>query len=290
MINGHTQLYGIIGNPVRHSLSPVIHNGAFRRAGINAVYMAFEASHLEAAVAGIRGLGIRGVSVTMPFKTAILSLLDQVAGLAREVQSVNTVRNEAGRLIGYNTDAQGAIEALETKVRLPGKKVLLLGAGGAARAIAFGLKEKGCQVTIANRSLERGKRLAQEIDGDLRELPLPAEERIQADIVINATSVGMPPDEGQSPISYAQLRKGMLVMDIVYHPLRTKLLGEAEEKGCGVIDGLEMLARQGAAQFQIWTGREAAIEEIRRDLLRALENSRHDSGRRSAVGGREGSR
>ncbi len=226
----------------------------------------------------------------MPFKTAIVPLLDQVVGLAREVRAVNTVLNQAGRLIGYNTDAQGAMEALETRVRLPGKKVLLLGAGGAARAIAFGLKGKGCKVTIANRSLERAKRLAQEIDGDLRELPLLATEGIQVDIVINATSAGMAPNEGESPIFPPQLRKGTLVMDIVYRPLRTRLLREAEENGCPVIDGLEMLSRQGAAQFQIWTGQEAAIEEIRRDLLRALETPRHDHGRRPAVGGQEGPR
>lgn len=288
MIDGHTRVYGIIGNPARHSLSPVIHNGAFRRAGINAVYLAFEVDHLEAAVAGIRGLGIRGVSVTMPFKTAIYPLLDQVKGLAREVKAVNTVLNEAGKLIGFNTDAQGAMEALETRVRLPGKRVLLLGAGGAARAIAFGLKANGCKVTIANRSLEKAERLAQEIEGDFKELPLHASERIQADIVINATSAGMAPNEAESPIFPFQLPKGTLVMDIVYHPLRTRLLREAEQCGCPVIDGLEMLARQGAAQFQIWTGRKAAIEEIRRDLLRALENPCHDSGQRSSVGVQEG--
>jgi shikimate dehydrogenase len=271
MIDGYTQLYGIIGNPARHSLSPIIHNGAFRRMGINAAYLAFEVKDLEAAVEGIRGLGIRGMSVTMPFKSAIIPFLDHLEEGAIRVQSVNTVLNEGGRLVGYSTDGAGAIEALEGKVDLSGKKILLLGAGGAARAIAFGLIEKGCQVTIANRSVNKGWKLAREIGGISLTLPFQVPQAIAADVIINATSVGMYPNDTLSPIPKDILRKEMAVMDIVYQPLRTRLLAEAEESGCLTLDGLEMLARQGAAQFQIWTGQRPDLGEIKKDLLRALK-------------------
>lgn len=271
MIDGYTQLYGIIGNPARHSLSPVIHNGVFRRMGINAVYLAFEVQDLKEAMNGIRGLAIRGMSVTMPFKRAIIPFLDHLEEGAMRIQSVNTVLNEAGRLVGYSTDGVGAIQALEEKVDLPGKKVLLLGAGGAARAVAFGLIEKGCQVTIANRSLDKGRQLAQEIGGISLALPFQVSKGIEADVIINATSVGMHPNDTQSPIFKDILRKEMTVMDIVYQPLQTRLLAEAEESGCLTIDGLEMLARQGAAQFQIWTGQRPDLGEIKKDLLQALK-------------------
>lgn len=271
MIDGYTQLYGIIGNPARHSLSPVIHNGAFRRMGINAVYLAFEVQDLKEAMNGIRGLAIRGMSVTMPFKRGIIPFLDHLEDGAMRIQSVNTVLNEAGRLVGYSTDGVGAIQALEEKVDLPGKKVLLLGAGGAARAVAFGLIEKGCQVTIANRSLDKGRQLAQEIGGISLALPFQVSKGIEADVIINATSVGMHPNDTQSPIPKDILRKEMTVMDIVYQPLQTRLLAEAEESGCLTIDGLEMLARQGARQFQIWTGQRPDLGEIKKDLLQALK-------------------
>jgi shikimate dehydrogenase len=272
MMNGHTQLYGIIGNPVRHSLSPIIHNGVFRRRGFNAVYLAFEVHHLEDAVRGMKGLGVRGLSVTMPFKTAILPFLDRLGGVAEKIRSVNTIVQKDGMLIGYNTDGSGAMEALEEKMSLQGKSVILLGAGGAGRAIAFGLKERGCRLTIANRSMEKGRALAEELGVEFVPLPIPAGTGIRADVIINATSVGMHPQSEESPLPKEMLQERMTVMDIVYRPLRTRLLQEAEERGCRTIDGLEMLARQGAAQQRIWTGQNPDIEEIKRDLRRAIEN------------------
>jgi len=155
MIDGRTELYGVIGNPVRHSLSPIIHNGAFKRLGWNAVYLAFEIKNLEEVLRGIRGIGVKGVSVTHPFKTEVIPFLDKVEGLANKVKAVNTIVHRGGRLIGYNTDCKGALEALEEKVNLKGKGVVLLGAGGAARAIGFGLRERDCQLIIANRSRHR---------------------------------------------------------------------------------------------------------------------------------------
>ncbi len=268
MINGQTVLYAIIGNPVEHSLSPILHNGAFRRMGLNAAYLAFKVRDLEDALRGIRGLGIQGVSVTLPFKTKVIPFLDDVEEVAREIRAVNTIVNQRGRMIGYNTDWHGALEALEEKIDLRGKRVLLLGAGGAARAIAFGLKRRDCQVTLSNRTVERGKALANELGFLYR--PWLSIEEMEEDVLINTTSVGMSPHDEESPVPKKVLKEGMTVMDIVYRPLRTKLLREAEERGSLTINGLEMLARQGAAQLEIWTGRRPDIGEIKEDLYRAL--------------------
>jgi shikimate dehydrogenase len=274
MIDAQTELYGVIGNPVRHSLSPMIHNGAFRRLGWNAVYLAFEVKNVEEALRGIRGLGVRGASVTLPFKTEVLPFLNKIEGLAKKVGAVNTIVNQRGRLIGYNTDCQGALEALEGRIDLRGKRVVLLGAGGAARAIGFGLKERGVRLIVINRSKERGQALSKELR--CKYLPISflakmKEGELEADIIINATSVGMYPRDGETPVPKEFLKKGMVVMDIVYEPLQTRLLREAKEKRCVTVDGLEMLIRQGMAQFEIWTGRRLKIGEIRKDLRRALE-------------------
>jgi shikimate dehydrogenase len=264
MINAQTQLYGVIGNPARHSLSPIIHNGAFKRMRMNAVYVAFEVENLTEAMIGIRGLGIRGVSVTIPFKTQVIPYLDQVDSIAGEIRAINTISNECGKLIGYNTDWRGAIEALEEKVDLRNKRVILLGAGGAARAIAWGLKERDCRVSIINRSSDKARNLASEFGFNYS--PISSIDALDPHVIINATSVGMHPNNTESPLPKEVLKPGMTVMDIVYHSLKTKLLREAEERGCQTIDGLEMLARQGAAQLQIWTGRRPEIGQIKEDL------------------------
>jgi shikimate dehydrogenase len=236
--------------------------------GLNAVYLAFEVKNPAAAVAGIRELGIQGISVTIPLKTRVIPFLDGLDGAARKIGAVNTISNRDGKLIGYNTDWQGGVEALEARVSLKGKRVILLGAGGAARAIAFGLKEKGCEVTIFNRSPEKAAELAQELG--FSHGPLLFGEKMDAEVLINATVVGMPPHEAESPCPREFLVEGMTVMDIVYRPLKTKLLQEAEDRGCRTINGLEMLARQGAAQIEIWTARKPDIERIREDLYEAL--------------------
>ncbi|OGP92534.1 MAG: shikimate dehydrogenase [Deltaproteobacteria bacterium RBG_16_48_10] len=278
MIDARTELYGIIGNPVRHSLSPAIHNEAFRRMGLNAVYLAFEVRSLGEAMAGIRELGIRGLSVTVPFKTQILSYLDKIEEMASKIKAVNTLAVEGGNLVGYNTDYCGALESLEEKVDLKGKRVILLGAGGAARAIGFGLKRKGCQIAIFNRSKNRAEVLARELECGHH--PLSSFKEMEGEVLVNATSVGMHPFDPKSPVPKGVLREGMVVMDIVYKPLRTKLLQEAEQQGCVTIDGLEMLARQGAAQLQIWTGRRQEVGQIRKDLRRVMEAKGSPSGGR----------
>jgi shikimate dehydrogenase len=269
MIDAKTELYGIIGNPVKHSLSPAIHNGAFGRMGLNGVYLAFEVTDLRETLSGVRGLGIRGLSVTLPFKTEIIPFLDRVDGMAERIKAVNTIANEGGKLVGYNTDCPGAMGALEEKVDLKGKRVILLGAGGAARAIGFGLKERGCRIVILNRSSDRAEGLAKDLDCIHR--PLSSIDGLDADVIINATSMGMSPREGEAPLLQKVLKEGMTVMDIVYRPVRTRLLREALERGCRTIDGLEMLARQGAAQFEIWTGKRPGLGQIKEDLLRALQ-------------------
>jgi shikimate dehydrogenase len=238
--------------------------------GLNAAYLAFEVEDLAAALAGIRGLGIRGISVTIPHKTRVIPLLDGLEEVAGKIQAVNTVVHRGGKLIGYNTDWLGALESLEKEIPLEGRKVLLLGAGGAARAIAFGLKERGAEVIIFNRSLERAESLASELRVDYR--PLSSINQMRGEVLVNATSAGMHPQEGTSPVETKILREGMVVMDIVYQPLRTRLLREAEERGCRTINGLGMLARQGAAQTEIWTGKRPDIEPVMEDLRKALES------------------
>ncbi len=272
MISARTFLYGIIGNPVRHSLSPVIHNRAFERMGWDGAYLAFEVDDLQAAINGIRGLGIRGVSVTLPFKTEIISHLDEIDPISQKIKAVNTIVNERGRLIGYNTDWSGALEALEEKIDLKGKKALVLGAGGSARAIAYGLIERGCQVIISSRSQEKAVELAKEM-GCLHRSQFCNSE---VEVLINCTPVGMYPQDDQSPVPGEVLREGMTVMDMVYQPLRTKFLREAEERGCVTIDGLEMLAHQGAAQLEIWTGMRPDLHQIKEDLRQALDEEIND--------------
>jgi shikimate dehydrogenase len=278
MIDAQTELYGVIGDPVRHSLSPMIHNGVFKRLGRNAVYLAFEVKNLEEALRGIRGLEVMGVSVTTPFKTQVVPFLDKIEGLAKKIGAVNTIVNQGGRLIGYNTDCEGALGALEEKMNLRGKRVVLLGAGGAARAIGFGLKGRDCQITISNRSKKRGEGLSKELGCDY--LPTSSLVRmkageLEADVVINATSLGMVPRDGETPIPKKLLEEGMMVMDIVYQPLQTRLLREAKEKGCLTVNGLEMFIRQGVAQLEIWTGRRLEIKQIRKDLRRVLREKIH---------------
>jgi len=242
--------------------------------GINAAYLAFEVGNIRDALYAIRGLGIRGASITIPFKTSVIPFLDELDALAGKIGSVNTIVNRGGKLIGHNTDHFGALKALEEKVNLNGKKVMLLGAGGAARAIAYGLKERVCEVTIFNRSLERGVRLAKTLGYPYQSLSALSEmewSTRDADVLINATSVGITPHESESPFPKRLLRKGMVVMDIVYRPLRTMLLQEAEEQGCKTIDGLEMLAYQGAAQLEIWIGQSPEANQIKADLRQSLE-------------------
>ncbi len=255
MINAHTKIFGILGRPVTHSLSPAMHNAAFRHLGINAVYVAFPVTDLPQAVAGLRGLAIAGVSVTIPFKQEIIPLIDALDPQAATIGAVNTVINRDGRLTGYNTDYLGAVTALQSKIDLKGQHVLILGAGGASRAIAFGIIQAGGQVTLTDVDQPRATALVKDLGGEA--IPLDAVGDCPATILVNATPVGMTPNIDGIPIAPELLSRFQVVMDIVYQPLKTRLLREAETRGCAIIDGLQMLIHQATAQFELWTGRQA---------------------------------
>ncbi|MBU4262288.1 MAG: shikimate dehydrogenase [Proteobacteria bacterium] len=267
-INGRTVIHGIMGNPVSHSLSPAMHNSAFAALDLNAAYVPFPVSDVAAAMAGFRALGIRGVSVTIPHKQAVIALLDNIDPVAAKIGAVNTLDIQHGRIIGHNTDWLGANRALAEKTALPGKKVLILGAGGSARAIGFGLLEAGAQIMLASRTAAKGIELAETLGCPWHALEEIAD--LAADCLVNATSVGMAPHTEASLVPQACLPRFTVVMDIVYAPQETKLLSEAKEAGCQVVNGLAMLLYQGVAQFELWTGRQAPIDIMRDSLLAAL--------------------
>jgi shikimate dehydrogenase len=268
MINGHTQIYGILGQPVAHSLSPAMHNAAFRHLGLNAVYVAFPVTDLQKAVAGIRGLNIQGVSVTIPFKEEIIPLLDELDPHAARMGAVNTVVNRQGRLLGYNTDWLGALKALQEKTAIAGEHFLILGAGGAARAIVYGiLKERG-RVTVTDLDAARAAALAR--DFAVEAISLNTLGQCPATVLVNATPVGMAPQVDDIPINPELLSHFRLVMDIVYRPLTTRLLKEAQARGGATIDGLKMLLHQAEAQFELWTGQPAPEEAMSRAAYTAL--------------------
>ena len=267
-INAATSIYCVIGRPIGHSLSPLMHNAAFAHHGLNRAYVAFEVRDLAGAVAGFRGLNIAGASVTIPHKVAVMDYLNQIDDLARQIGAVNTVVNKDGRLCGHNTDCHGAVEALRTKTDLEGKSAIILGAGGSARAIGFGLKAAGCDVLIANRSPDKGRQLA--LDLGCKSLPLEQLTQLDSDILINTTPVGMSPNTESMPVPSGLLKPDLVVMDIIYNPLRTRLLDQAARAGCQVIDGVAMFVHQGARQFELWTRTKAPVEVMRRAVMEAL--------------------
>lgn len=253
------QVFGLLGNPVSHSLSPPMHEAAYRELGMDARYVTFEPEpkSLETAIEGARALGIRGLNVTIPFKQDVLTLVEP-AELARRIGAVNTV-DFSGTPTGYNTDAIGIRRAFDHHdVSLTGKAVVV-GAGGAGRAAAFALADEGMSVEIANRTVERAHELASDIDeASGHELDELGELLAEADVVVNATSVGMEHDE--SPVPETALHGGLAVLDAVYSPIETRLLQEAEAVGATTIDGAWMLLYQGVEAFERWTEREAPVE------------------------------
>ena len=268
MINGRTKIYGILGRPVAHSLSPEMQNAAFRELKLNAAYVAFPVTDLGKAVAGLRGLAIQGVSVTIPFKEKIIPLIDELDPQAARIGAVNTLVNRDGRLIGYNTDWLGALRALQVRTSLGGEHVLILGAGGAARAIAFGVLKEGGRVSLTDLDAPRAAALARDLKAEA--IPLSRLNQCPAAILVNATPVGMEPQVEEIPISPEFLGRFHLVMDVVYRPLETRLLREAKARGAATIDGLQMLIHQATAQFELWTGMTAPLETMVRAAYKAL--------------------
>jgi shikimate dehydrogenase len=261
-INTSTELYCIFGNPVAHSLSPVMHNAAFRQMGLNAVYMAFRVHDIASAVMAMKTLGIRGASVTIPFKIDVLSYCDTIDTLAARIGSANTLVLRDGRVRAVNTDGEGALQALlEAGLEVQGSSILILGYGGSARAIAHTLDNHGATVTVSGRNREKGEKLASELSPSAKGKPAFLETRelnrdvlMGMDILINTTPLGMEPDTGSTPLDRELLHPGLTVFDIVYRPGKTRLLREAEERQCRTVPGISMLVYQGVRQFEMWTG------------------------------------
>ena len=280
-ISGKTKLCCIIGNPVESSLSPVMHNAAFKELNLDFVYVAFTVrkNELRNAIAGARSLQVHGLNVTMPHKTSIMKHLDEIDPTAKFIGAINTVLNADGKLIGYITDGVGAIKALkENSVRLEGKKLLLLGAGGAAKAVAFHAAQEVEELRILNRTAQKAKELAEALhkksdkkaSGNSLSSEIIRKELEDTDILVNATSVGMHPNVNQRLVDSTWLRPDLCVMDIIYNPLETKLAKDAKSAGAKVISGIEMLVYQGAASFEIWTNHQAPVKAMKEAILNKL--------------------
>ncbi len=263
-------VYGILGYPVSHSLSPIMHNFWFKKYGIKAVYGAFPVKEeLSAGVMGIRVLNIKGVSVTIPHKVEVMKYLDEVSREAEEIGAVNTLFWKENKLCGDNTDWKGILNSfLERGVEITGKRVVILGAGGAARAACYAMKKGGAsEILIYNRTFDKAQKLAEDFGG--KAFPFSEINNSEGDIFVQTTSIGM--KEERSPVGEEVIRKFKVVMDVVYVPLKTRLLKIAERLGIKTIDGLSMLIYQGVEQFKIWTGITPDSEEIRKILEEVLK-------------------
>lgn len=270
-ISGRTKVCAVIGDPVEHSLSPCIHNAAFQHLHLDYVYVAFpvKREELKPAIQGMRSLKIHGLNVTTPHKLDVIQYLDRLDESAKNVGAVNTILNKEGTLIGYNTDGKGALLALEANQgELSNKKILILGAGGAARSISYTLAQEARELVVLNRTVERAEGLVKELltdfgnkvrYGGLSRSRIKAELE-DTDILINATTLGMHPNQNETPVGQNLLRSNLTVFDLVYHPLETRLLREAKAAGARTIDGLAQLVHQGAASFEIWTGKDAPVD------------------------------
>ncbi len=276
------KVYAVLGDPISHSMSPAMHNAAFGALGMPCIYHAFRVrpSDLKDAIYGAKALGFGGLNLTIPLKEEALKYIEPDP-IAARIGAVNTI-DFADGITGHNTDGIGAMRALEDAgIPISGRNILIIGAGGAARAIAFQFGYSGGDIVIANRTKERADRLARDVIIGLSELgKTPSIESIglgalpekiaDADILINATSVGMHPNVDATPVPAGLLRPGLAVFDIVYNPRRTRLLLEAEQKGATVIDGVRMLVHQGAEAFSIWTGRKPPVDVMVAAVVREL--------------------
>lgn len=269
--DARTSVYGVIGDPVGHSLSPVMQNAGFAARRVNAVYLPFLTRDLRDFVHSVEPLGIKGFSVTLPHKERILRFLQRCDPLAEKIGAVNTVVVQRdGKLHGYNTDYVGVVQTLERRIRLRGSRVLIVGAGGAARAVAFALAQAGVVVFITARRFQRAKHLAQAVGGEA--LERATLRHMSFDAIVNATPVGMHPSVASSPLKASELNC-RLVFDIIYRPQTTKLLQMAARHGIQTISGVEMFVAQGAAQWTIWTGEAAPVAAMRRAVLRMLHST-----------------
>lgn len=282
-INADTEVYGVIGDPIGHSLSPLIHNASFRHLKLNKVYLPFRIPRddLGGFLADAPALGIKALSVTIPHKEAIVRLLTKVDGAVRGVGASNTIVFNGSDIVGLNTDYRAAMESLEEALEQSGgadeflrnSTALILGAGGAARTIAQGLKRRGCEVVIAGRTAQRAERLAQRIG--CRTVDWASRHDVSADLLINCTPVGMHPNVDETPYDRHYLKPSMLVFDTVYNPESTLLVKEARARSCQVVTGVEMFIRQAALQFKLFTNLEPPLQVMRDTLRRAIGPARY---------------
>ena len=270
-VDAATKVYGVAGNPVRHSLSPLMLNTAFRREKLNAAYLALQADSIDDLLKLVHGIPLQGLSITMPLKQAILPHLERTDPLTAKIGACNTVlRAPDGKLYGFNTDVAGIVTPLTKRLgNLRDARILVLGAGGAARAAVFGLIDKGAEVSILNRTPETAQKLARKSGAKC--IKRDALRKSSFDVILNATPIGMAGHEAGSPLTADELRT-KLVFDLVYNPLETPLLRLARQAGIPVITGVEMFVQQGAGQFEIWTGRPAPEEEMLRVVLHSLRS------------------
>jgi 3-dehydroquinate dehydratase/shikimate dehydrogenase len=282
--DARTRVYGVIGDPITHSLSPAMQNAGFAARRLNTVYLPFLTHDLRDFVDSVEPLGIKGFSVTLPHKERILRFLYRCDPLAEKIGAVNTVVVQSGgKLHGYNTDYVGVLQTLERRIELRGSRVLIVGAGGAARAVAFALARAGATVFLTARRYQQAKHLARAVGGEAVERA--ALRRMAFDAIVNATPVGMHPFEERSPLEADELNC-RLVFDIIYRPQATKLLQMAARRGIQTVSGVEMFVAQGAEQWKIWTGNEAPVGAMRHAVLRMLSSednprpSRGNRGRR----------
>lgn len=263
--------YVLLGNPVEQSLSPLMHETALRKIGIDEKYVAFCVQDISRAMEGIRGMNIRGASVTIPFKIAVMEYLDDIDEAALEIGAVNTIVNHNGRLVGYNTDWLGLILTLKKSMTIKNRTFVIVGAGGTARAAVYGILKEGGFPMIVNRTLKKAKILSEKMQCHF--YPLSELGRIKADGLINTTSVGMYPQRGKSPVNASVFGGYKYVMDVIYNPLKTKLLADAEKRGCRIFSGVDMFVNQGAEQIRLWTGKEPPVALMKKTILEQLTKS-----------------
>jgi 3-dehydroquinate dehydratase/shikimate dehydrogenase len=267
-VDAATRVYGVAGDPVAHSLSPVMLNTAFRRENVNAVYLALHAKSMDDLLACVRDIPIAGLSITMPYKEPILKHLDKTEPWTTKIGASNTVvRGQDGKLFGFNTDVNGVVRPLELRIRLQGAKILVLGAGGAARAAVFGLKERGAEVYILNRTPAAAQKLAKQARA--KAINRQMLKKMEFDVIINATPAGMEGNRDPLPIAEEEM-KARYFFEMVYTPAETRLVKMAKARGMHVIPGIEMFVQQGARQFEIWTGKPAPLIEMQRVVEHAL--------------------
>ncbi|WP_416149287.1 shikimate dehydrogenase [Salipaludibacillus sp. HK11] len=273
------QVYGVIGHPIGHSLSPIMHNVAFKEREIDATYLAFEVkeNQLKQAIDGVRGLGVSGLNVTIPHKVNVMQYLDEIDPLAERIGAVNTIVHKENKLIGYNTDGEGYLQALLPILpkSLDNMRVLVLGAGGAAKGVAMAMTVHGVkEMCITNRTMEKADTLAHECSAITKVSTLPialAQARLtEFDLIVNTTSIGMTPNVDQMPLSLEMIARGVVVSDLIYTPAKTRWLQDAEARGAIIQNGLGMFINQGALAFEKWTNQEAPRDIMRKKVVEKL--------------------